>query len=239
MSVITHTDKALIALRQRILRGAYPGGARLFEVALAQDLRISRTPVRAALAKLAEEGLLDRSPGGGFAVRRFDMADVLDTIDLRGVLEGTAARFAAERGVPPDLMDAAQAVIARIDAILAVQDYDLAQYSDCNRAFHDLLAQMSGSPVLEREIQRITALPFASPTAFLEDSANATRIRQNLLYAQNQHRQLIEAIAQREGARAEALAREHARAARRNAEDLMANRTASRDAASDLAILSQ
>ena len=65
MSSRTHTERALITVRQRILNGVYAGGERLYEVALANDLEISRTPVRSALSKLAEEGLLDRQPSGG------------------------------------------------------------------------------------------------------------------------------------------------------------------------------
>ena len=66
---------------------------------LAKEFSISRTPIREALSRLAEEGLLERARGGGFVVRSFAIADVLDMIELRGVLEGTAARLAAERGV--------------------------------------------------------------------------------------------------------------------------------------------
>ncbi len=75
---------------------------RLFEVSLAETLEISRTPVREALSRLAEEGLLDRLPNGGFVVRRFGYEDVIDSIELRGVMEGTAARLAAERGASPE-----------------------------------------------------------------------------------------------------------------------------------------
>jgi len=97
----THTLRARIEVRERILRGDLPGGTRLFEVALAEDLGISRTPVREAMSRLVEEGLLERVRGGGFTVRRFALADVIDTIELRGVLEGTAARLGAERGLAP------------------------------------------------------------------------------------------------------------------------------------------
>ena len=56
---------------------------------LAKEFSISRTPIREALSRLAEEGLLERARGGGFVVRSFAIADVLDMIELRGVLEGT------------------------------------------------------------------------------------------------------------------------------------------------------
>jgi GntR family transcriptional regulator, vanillate catabolism transcriptional regulator len=219
-SKTSHSQRALITLRQRILSGALPGGTRLAEVALAAELGISRTPVRAALSRLAEEALLERK-GAGFTVRRFDLADVIDAIELRGVLEGMAARLAAERGAPADKLLEAQLILSGIDLALAAEPLDLDAYSTLNSRFHDLLAGLAQSPVLRAEITRISGLPFAAPSAFIEDT-RARQLAATLTLAQSQHRALIEAIAAREGARAEAIAREHVRAARRNAEDILA-----------------
>jgi len=234
----THAERALIALRQRILGGSLPGGTRLFEVALAEELDISRTPIRAALAQLAEEGLLDRAKGGGFVVRSFDLADVIDTIELRGVLEGTAARFAAERGVKPEQLAEAQNIIGNIDCVLFSQPLDMGIYSSWNTKFHDLLVRMANSDALTREIARVTSLPFASPSAFLDDEAHAEQLLSNLKAAHDQHKAIIDAIANREGSRAESLAREHARAARRNVTFLTTQEAALREGVPSLAILS-
>jgi GntR family transcriptional regulator of vanillate catabolism len=238
MSTKTHTETALIALRQKIIGGAYAGGERLFEVALAEELCISRTPVRAALSKLAEEGLLDRAPGGGFRARRFEAADVLDTIALRGILEGTAARFAAERGIADDHAKKSEEVLRLLDGITQAERIDMASYSRENEAFHILLSQMSGSRVLIRELERVTSLPFASPSAFLDDETNAGQLRMHLSAAHREHHAMIDAIRNREGARAEALAREHARAAYRNVELLLSSEPARREGVASLAILS-
>ena len=219
----THSQRALIALRKRILAGTFPGGTRLLEVALAEDLAISRTPVRAALSRLAEEGLLDRA-GGGFVVRSFAISDVVETIELRGVLEGTAARFAAEKGVSAETLEAFATVIASIDACLAdgPERTDLEVYSRLNTAFHAQLAQASQSGVIQREIDRVSRLPFAAPSSFLADHLQVDSFRKTLVPAQEQHRALVDAIRRREGARAESIAREHARAARHNVEFLFA-----------------
>lgn len=233
----THAQRALITLRQRILGGQIAGGTRLFEVALADQLGISRTPIRAALARLAEEALLDRTSGGGFVVRSFAVRDVVDTIELRGVLEGTAARLAAERGAPPEMLARARAIIQQIDALFTSETVDIEGYSILNTQFHTHLAAMSQSDVVMRQIERIIALPFASPSAFLDDHAHARALRTTLGAAQEQHRALVDAITHREGARAESLAREHARAARRNVEKLLAHQTAHQGAVPSLAIL--
>jgi GntR family transcriptional regulator of vanillate catabolism len=234
---LTQTQKALLGLRQRILSGAIPGGTRLFEVALAEELEISRTPIRAALSRLAEEGLLERGRGGGFVVRSFALADVVDTIDLRGVLEGTAARYAAERGVSPEDLSNAWAILREIDRVFADQAIDMEAYSSLNTEFHNQLAQMSQSATLQRELARITALPFASPSAFLEDHDRIETLQRTLISAQAQHVAILEAIAGRESGRAEALAREHARAARRNVEFLLSHEGVLREGVASLALL--
>lgn len=216
----THTAVALMELRKRILNGDFPGGTRLFEVPLAETLQISRTPIREAMSRLAEEGLLDRLTNGGFVVRSFTFADVLDAIELRGVLEGTAARLAAERGVTPEGLAQMQGVLARLDSCFGASsdDVDFEAYSDLNAQFHAILVNLAGSVVLQREIDRATRLPFASPSAFLSDKTNIDIFRQSLHVAQEQHRALVSAISSREGTRAEFVAREHARIARRNLE---------------------
>ena len=90
--------RALLRLRELILSGEFEPGERMSELPLVERLGVSRTPLRLALATLEHEGLLRSLSGGGYAVREFTQADIRDAIELRGVLEGTAARFAAERG---------------------------------------------------------------------------------------------------------------------------------------------
>ena len=92
-----HIDRLVFTIRERILRGEFDAGERLTELGLVPLLGASRTPIRLALERLLHDGLLDALPAGGFRVRSFAVAEILDAIELRGVLEGTAARFAAER----------------------------------------------------------------------------------------------------------------------------------------------
>ncbi|WP_309082972.1 GntR family transcriptional regulator [Chelativorans sp.] len=219
----THAIRALIELRKKILNGELPGGMRLFEVPLAEQLKISRTPVREALLRLAEEGLLERVRNGGFVVRTFRYSDLIDAIELRGVMEGTAARLAAERGVPPAMLARMQSIVASLDDCFgpAPADVDFEGYRELNALFHKELAALCGSEIVQREVERSTRFPFASPSAFLQDRTDLLVFRRSLNTAQEQHRAIVSAIADREGFRAEALAREHARAARRNLEYVM------------------
>lgn len=221
---VSQTVKAQLALRELILGGALKPGARIAELWLVERLAVSRTPVRMALVKLAEEGLLEALPNGGFAVTAFSEADIHDAIELRGTLEGLAARLAAERGVSPVLVAEARDCLARIDAALArpeLTDDTFTLYVEQNARFHALLSEMAGSTLVARQLERAVALPFASPNGFVMAQSIGPRARDVLVVAQEQHRMVLEAITQREGGRAEGLMREHARIARRNLEQAL------------------
>ncbi len=211
--------KAQLRLREMILAGQLPGGERIAELTLVEMLGVSRTPIRAALMRLEQEGLLHRLSGGGYAVRTFSEADVADAIELRGTLEGLAARLAAERGADAGLLADAHACLDSIDATLnprTLDDQGFARYVMLNARFHLLLASMVGSEVVVRELNRIKDLPFASPSAFVVVQTDSPEARDMLVVAQDHHRQVLDAIERREGARAEALMREHSRITRRN-----------------------
>lgn len=211
--------KAQLRLREMILAGELPGGARIAELTLVEKLGVSRTPIRAALMRLEQEGLLHRLPGGGYAVRTFSETDVADAIELRGTMEGLAARLAAERGVEPLVLADAHACLDAIDATLrprTLDDEGFSGYVELNARFHLLLSRMVGSEVIARELDRVKGLPFASPSAFVVVETGSAQARDMLVVAQDQHRQVLDAIERREGARAEALMREHSRITRRN-----------------------
>lgn len=221
----SQTLKALLGVRHMVLGGQVSPRERLSEIALAQAVGVSRTPLRAALSRLEQEGLLEPIPSGGYAVRSFTTDDVFDAIELRGVVEGTALRIAAERGAAPARLAQMRRVIEDLDQSFGErpEDVDFDRYVELNDEFHRLLTLLPGSETMRREIERVTQLPFAAPGAFLEQQENRHALRQSLLLAQRQHRDMLNAVEQREGSRAEALGREHARLARRNLEYVLAS----------------
>ena len=111
--------KAQRRLREMILAGELSAGARIAELAIVEKLGYSRTPIRAALMRLEQEGLLDALPNGGYAVKTFSERDVSEAIELRGTIEGLTVRLAAERGAPPVVLAEARECLRRIDAVLA------------------------------------------------------------------------------------------------------------------------
>lgn len=215
----SQVTRATLGLRELVLEGELAPGERVPEVALAERLEVSRTPLRLALSTLAHEGLVEPLRGGGFVVRAFTRTDVADAIELRGVLEGAAARFAAERLESRDHLAALTATTEQLDEVVSEGSPEsLVAYAELNDAYHEALVDLAASETLRRAIANVVALPFAAPGALLASQATLAGSREILLVAQHQHRVLLDAIRAGHGTRAEEIAREHARMALLNLE---------------------
>lgn len=211
---MSQTINAIITIRQQILNGDVMPGERLLELALVESLGMSRTPIRSALTRLAEEGLLEKVSGGGYMVREFSVRDIEDAIEARGILEGMAARLSAERGVNSAELARTKECLHEFDKLLEKTDFyseDFDRYFELNGFFHNQLLVLAESFVIEHLQRRIAVLPFASPNAFVMAQSEIGNAWKIFFVAQEQHKGIIEAIEKREGTRAEALAREHAR----------------------------
>jgi len=215
----SQADRALQGLRDMILRGEFKAGERLPELALVELLGVSRTPIRAALQRLAEEGILEAAQPNGYIVRGFSEAEIADAIEVRGTLEALAARMAAERGVRRAHLEAMADCLARIDGLLAKAtpggDF-LERYSQLNGRFHDLLVEASGSEIVARALSRASSLPFAANNAFVTIQGRIAGSLEIIRTAQHQHHEILDAIEARSSARVEPLVKEHARIAYRN-----------------------
>jgi GntR family transcriptional regulator of vanillate catabolism len=174
---------------------------------------------------LEHEGLLETLPGGGFVVREFTRTDIDDAIELRGVLEGTAARLAAERLESADELVPLNECCRELDDVVRTPSLEtFMDYVHLNEEFHQTFRALAKSRQLGRALEHVLALPFAPPSALLRIHAALPESWEILLVAQHQHHALVDAIGRREGARAEAIAREHARIARRNLDLALENR---------------
>lgn len=223
----SQTAKATHGVRELVIEGELGPGERVPEVGLAERLGVSRTPLRIALSTLAHEGLLEHLKSGGFVVRSFTREDISDGIELRGVLEGTAARFAAERLQSPDELARLVETAGQLDEVMAdLSPETFPRYVKLNDIFHQALIDLAKSDTLARAIAHAVVLPFASPSALLSSQAVLPRSREILVVAQHQHRVLIGAIRERHGTRAEEIAREHARLAKLNLELVLENHEA-------------
>ena len=212
-------QRVIIALRKMIASGELRAGQRIAEIRTAEILSVSRMPVRMALLKLEREGLVARLGARGYAVRGLSAAQIVGAIDVRGALEGLAARQAAERSVSRAAERQLRTCLEIGDALFAkghLVEADLDRYHDLNRQFHGAIVAASGNPAIETTLAHIEGLPFASASALALDSADLEEEFRHLQNAHRQHHAVFEAMQKRDGDRAETLMRDHARAALRN-----------------------
>lgn len=206
--------KSLVAtLRQLIMDGHYAVGARLAELAVAQALGVSRTPIRLAFRTLEQEGLLEKTGKRGFTVRAFSEDDVLCGLEVRGTLEGLAARRLAERGLSAAQLQALLACVEEGREVLAkgsLVDSDIAGWSALNERFHRVIVEGTSSRVIADAIARNNHLPFAAADSLVIDREALPREFKKLQLAQLQHELIVDALQRGESARAESLMREHA-----------------------------
>jgi GntR family transcriptional regulator, vanillate catabolism transcriptional regulator len=212
--IIPASSASVVAtLRKLLMDGRYPAGTRLAEVAVAEALGVSRTPVRLAFRTLEQEGLLQKIGTRGFVVREFSEADVLCAVEVRGMLEGLAARRLAERGLTELQRARLQACIDEGERVLArgtLTEDDIGAWSRVNEAFHRAIVEGTDSRVIADAIARNNHLPFASADSIVIDKGALDREYQKLRFAQMQHILVFDALEQREAARVEMLMREHA-----------------------------
>ena len=222
---ISQSSRTLLRLREMLFKGEFRRGERLSELPLVARLGVSRTPIRVALQRLAHEGLLEVSRSGGFVVREFTVDAVWDAIEVRGVLEGTAARLAAERLRSDRELDTLRRYRDEMDSIgKPPMSEDLfSRYLDLNEKFHSELVRLAKNEMLQWTLDRVLSLPFASPSALLFARSKMPKCTEMHLIGQEQHQTIVEALENRQGSRAESLAREHARLSRRNLELVLAD----------------
>lgn len=207
------TTSVVATLRQQIVSGRLPAGERVAEIPLAEALGVSRTPVRLAFRSLEQEGLLEKAGKRGYVVRRFSDTDVRTAIEVRGVLEGLAARHLAEAGLTPEVRGLLRQSIAEGEAMLAkghLVDDDVAHWSTLNQRFHDAIVGAHASHVIADAIARNNHLPFASADSIALNREALPAEFQKLRVAQLQHQLVFDALERRESARVEMLMREHA-----------------------------
>lgn len=153
--------EAHAALRSAIIAGTLPPDERLYESRIAEQLGISRTPVREALAMLEMEGFVLSVPNRGSVVRRIRPDEVRDTFEVRLVLEVHAARIAAER-IDEARLEKLEALQSQMDERLADGQSDpdaMAELAQLNATFHETVVAAAANPVLARVATALIQTP--------------------------------------------------------------------------------
>ena len=215
--------RTVLRLREMILKGEFGPGERISEHPLAARLGVSRTPIRLALERLAHEGLLEPYPTGGFIVRTFTLQDIWDGIEVRALLEGGVARLAAERLVSERNVDDLRKIQQDMDAMGEPTIENFPAYLDVNELFHAEILRLSQSEMLRQAMDRLFTFPITSPRVLVTVRPKMIEASEVFIISREHHYRLIDAIANRQGSRAESLAREHAQLTRRNLEIMLAD----------------
>ena len=200
----TASSTAVEMIKQAIVDGRLEPGQRLTEERLARELGISRTPVREALKVLQSEGLVDAAPNRSATVRAYEPGDLDDMYRLRALLEGHAARRAADRLTAEQLL-ALRSSCERFGA-MSVED-DLREVVRENFVFHNTILEAAGSARLAEMVRQVVELPLVY-RSYVWYSPEQTRI------SQHYHRQITRALERRDAERAELVMTEHVLEAR-------------------------
>jgi GntR family transcriptional regulator of gluconate operon len=205
LSSPTLAERSAELIRERILGGDFASGERLVEAKIAEQLGISRGPLREALKQLAAEGLVREEPRRGTFVATPTADDVRDVYDLRAAIEGRAARLVIANGDLASLENLRRAV----DAIRAAAEAgDLQKLVRADYEFHETLCRVSGNRRLHGVfVQNASALRIL------------LRLEEERFYGSfdevwNQHRDLLGAVQAGDAPRAEAMFTEHLESAR-------------------------
>ena len=202
----TRSQSVTDQLREMIINGELTPDLHLQEQPSAFMLNVSRTPVRAALSTLAQEGYLDYRPKRGYFVRKFQADDVRDAWQMRSWLEGLAALKAAERGVDAATQRLLLDLVEQGDRILGkgyLDPRDLGPYREMNTRLHTTIIAAARSPRLEQSIRQLLNIPMVSDRIIPWDD------HEHIKRSHDDHRRVVEAVLAREAWRAEALMREH------------------------------
>ncbi len=196
------------ALKKGISSARYAPGAHLREIHIAEELGVSRTPVREAIRRLGGEGWVELLPNRGARVTQWSMRDIEEIFEARALIEPWLAGQAALRATPAQI-DELEALALKMqdmfhaEGAAAIVD----RWFEANKAFHDQIAAAAGNRRLEQSLAAIKDVPLIRWTfATFGDGDHMRSIREHL--------ELVQALRTGERAWAEAIMRCHILAAR-------------------------
>lgn len=199
------SDRAYAQIRSMILQGDLPPGAQIREEQLAETCGVSRTPVRDALQRLESQAFIRRSESQRSFVAEWSLDDIADAFELRAMLEGRAARRAAERCTEPAmqrLRDCNRTILKAVSGNPA----DVPGFLEGNREFHEIILEMAASRRISSLLSALIEQPVVWRTAHHYG-------REALQKSHLEHEELLAAFARRDGAWAEAVMTAHIRRA--------------------------
>ncbi|NLO93245.1 MAG: GntR family transcriptional regulator [Clostridiaceae bacterium] len=194
-------DVIFETLRKAIVTGEIKPGERLMEVSLAEQMGVSRTPVREAIRRLEAEGLVTMTPRKGTHVSHLSIKDIMDVLEVRTVLDKLATDLAAKRIQPVQIKSLEAAHKGFINCV-EKNNIDGAVRKDVE--FHDIIYAASGNPRLIAVATSLREHVYRFRVLYMKDNL----IAENVL---NEHEEILSALRKAESQKASVLAEEHIR----------------------------
>jgi DNA-binding GntR family transcriptional regulator len=187
------------SLKKSILHGKLRGGQRLIEETLANQIGISRTPVREAFHKLERDDLVTRLPKGGFAVREFTKEDVEEIFGIRSALESYAS-YLASLHITPEKISQLEKKVKELEDALEKRDDE--KFIQLNTEFHDLIYKSCKSKKLIEMINNFRDYFYRYRSALIHTE-------KGMNYSIEDHRRMLEAMKKKNPRLVERLVRNH------------------------------
>ena len=194
---MTRAESAYRAIRDAILSNHLCVGEHLHEESIAQQLGISRTPIREALGRLHSERLVKEAKPRGYVVSAVTATDIFHVYAVREELEGFCLRLAAGRITPHQIFQLST-IIARMDQELG----DPQHFSQLNRRFHTTIFGVTDNPVLMKIMDDLMAVVDRFPVSAYEVDGRMSEVLV-------EHRQILDALSRHDADAAEKAARTH------------------------------
>ncbi len=153
-------------LKRQILVGEIHPGTRMMEVELAEDMGVSRTPVREAIRKLEKEGLVTMEPRRGAYASDISVKDMVDVLEVREYLEGMAAALAATK-ISKEEKEALKKTTEAYKK--AVEEGNVSEIIKSDEAFHKMIVNCSGNKTLIQMVSQVQELALRFRYIFYED----------------------------------------------------------------------
>ena len=186
-------------LKRQILVGEIAPGTRMMEVELAEDMGVSRTPVREAIRKLEKEGIVTIEPRRGAYASDISIKDMVDVLEVRQMLEGMAASMAAQKVTEEEKLDFVEANSAYKNAVKKGNIEEIIRYDEL---FHQLIVSYSGNKTLNQLLSQVQELALRFRYIYYDDFSRYENMPV-------EHEEIEEAIISGDTQKAKVVAEEH------------------------------
>ncbi len=197
---LSSAERAYRALKNLILSNELPAGSQLLELEAALRLGMSRTPVREAMIRLEQDGVVEIRPRHGMRILPVSAADMREIYDVLTSLEATAAEMVARKGVTAEELQGLKDAVGEMEAALACDNLD--DWAAADHRFHELLVKLTGNQRLQQIVTQLSDQAHRARMLTL-------RLRPKPVGSNRDHAMLVDAIAARDGEAARRIHYEH------------------------------